>query len=641
MSLEFGFPLGLVALLAVPLVVLVLRRAHAVRRRADMMVGGDDWQRLGRSRRREQLRAVLLLAALACAALALARPQWGSEESPVVRAGIDVVIALDISRSMEATDVEPSRAVGAARALDELLVHLRGDRAGLVTFAGDAFVRSPLTLDVDAVRVLVSRAQREQSLVAPGTNLAAAIDRALALLATTPNPARTQVIVLISDGEQLASGLEGATAEAASRGVRIYTVAAGTAAGAPVPSRDVLAGDDALRGEVTRADRDTLSAVAGATGGELREIEALPGLAVVFGRLAQTQFDEDEVRVPIERFQWFAGAALALMLAETLVAPASRLARRGPRTLRRRRRPGWRRPGWLRRRETGPVAGSLLVALLVACGGSVAYHAVTRGNAEYQTGRFEAALTAYRDATEALDGASQDAIAVRYNTGNALHQLERFDAALAASEEAVLAEDAELARFALYAVGSHAYALNDLARARQALIDVLMLDPTDADAKHNLELVLRALQPPPDDPAAPDPQEGSEGGEEPDGEPGASTPEDGGNADPEDDPGSQPGAQPGASPTPGGPGATPEAGPSPAPDGSGGSPPDVTAPGGASGEPQTLEEAVAALQEALAMQDGGPLTAEQALQLLDLLRQVTGLESLQQPRFGGGGPADR
>ena len=102
-----------------------------------------------------------------------------------------------------------------------MLRHLGGDRVGLVTFAGSAFVRSPLTLDLDAVAELVARAQQEGALVRPGTDIGGAI-RAAAQLLDAPDRARTQVMVLISDGEDLGAGVAEAAAQAQARGVRIY-----------------------------------------------------------------------------------------------------------------------------------------------------------------------------------------------------------------------------------------------------------------------------------------------------------------------------------------------------------------------------------------------------------------------------------
>src|SRR5690606_33791192 len=125
---------------------------------------------------------VLVVAALALAVVAAARPQWGEDDEALAQRGIDLIIALDVSRSMEAQDVQPSRAEAAAAGLNEMLSHMTGNRVGLVVFAGNAFARAPLTVDLPVVTSLVTRAQAEAPLVQPGTNLRAALAEAFRLL---------------------------------------------------------------------------------------------------------------------------------------------------------------------------------------------------------------------------------------------------------------------------------------------------------------------------------------------------------------------------------------------------------------------------------------------------------------------------
>ncbi len=205
--MSLGQPLALLALLALLPLLGVWAYATWRRRRIDAAYAGPQALRRGLSPRRDLLRAALLLVAVALIAVAVARPQWGGTESPLTRRGIDVAVALDISRSMSATDIEPSRAAAAAAGLTDMLTHLRGDRVGLVTFGGSAFPRSPLTLDLDAIAFLVNRAQIEGTLVEPGTDLGEAIATALQLL-DVPDRAEGQAIVVISDGEDLGGDLD-------------------------------------------------------------------------------------------------------------------------------------------------------------------------------------------------------------------------------------------------------------------------------------------------------------------------------------------------------------------------------------------------------------------------------------------------
>jgi Ca-activated chloride channel family protein len=607
----FAAPWALLGLLAVPLTLALLLLAGRRRRRADAAFGGPDHLRRDRSAATGRLGAGLLLGAIALAAVAAARPTFGEEQVPVVRRGVDVAIALDVSRSMSAGDLEPSRAEVAATGLGRLLDALPGDRVGLVTFAGTAFSRSPLTLDTGAVSQLVRQAQGEGLLVDPGTDLALALEAAIALL-DVPDPATTQVIVVVSDGEHVGRDLEPAIRHARDAGIRVYTVAAGTDAGAALPSEPGISRDE----EPTRVDRDTLRSIAEATGGSLRDVETVAGLAVELARLRRSTLEDAEDTAPVERFQWFVGGALALLAARWLLGRAAL--------------------GAPARRRRSPALAMTVGAVLVACGGTASYQLVHEGNEHYVDQRFEDALGAYGRALELLP----DDPSVTYNIGNTLHRLGRFEEAAIASAAAVEgATDVELERRATYALGNHAFRRADLEAARDAYIAVLRADPTDEDARHNLELVL-ALLAPPEDPV--DQTDGP--GDESD--PGGQD---------EQQPGDEgAGDQPGASPTPGagqgsgGPGSgapTPTPGAGEGPGGQGGT--GQGTPGGendpttdgAAGEggtptPLTPEEAQALLAEAL-QGLGDDVSLEEALAVLDRLRQLNSLEPLPGGRRPG------
>lgn len=607
------------------LLPMLFAASYAARRRreADDAFGGAAALRRGRTEWRRPLQELLLLGAIVLVVIAVARPRWGEEERPLTRLGIDVAIALDVSRSMTVSDIEPSRAEAAAGAIDQLFNHLRGDRVGLVTFAGDAFERSPLTLDLDAVRQLVARAQEEQAFVRPGTDLGGALATALRLL-DIEDAARTQVIVLISDGENLGDDLDDALEAAEDAGVRVFAVAAGTPDGGTMAARS--SGDEdapTVRrpsgDERSRADRPTLRRIAEATGGDLRELGELPGLAVEFQQLRQSAFDQGANRAPVERFQWFLGAALLLLVVQALVG-------------------GGR---WRRRLGVGrlTLASGMLpaIVLIIACA-STEYAATEDGHEAYEAGRYDDALASYRDA----EAVAPDAPEPPYNIGNTLHQLGRYEEATVASTTAMTASiDPLLFSRAAYALGSHAFQRNDLEAARDAWISVLLRDPSDADAKHNLELALRLLAPPPEETPTPPPGGG-------DGE-GQGTGEDGSGGE-EPDPDDESADQSGEG------GGQPEPGPTPdattQPDGAGDSqPPSDPAdsggsPAGGPGaqveqeQPQTLDDARALLaEEALRIGDEA-LTIEDAIALLELVRRASELEALA-PRGAAGGPGDR
>ena len=605
------------------LLPVLLAASHATRRRreADDAFGGAPALRRGRVLWRRPLQDLLLLGALVLVVIAVARPQWGEQERPLTRLGVDIAIALDISRSMTATDVEPSRAAAAAAAIDELFNHLRGDRVGLVTFGGDAFERSPLTLDLEAVRQLVARAQDEPAFVRPGTDLADALQAALRLL-DIEDAAATQTIVLISDGEDLGEDLGDALDAATDAGVLVFTVAAGTADGGAMAARGSGDEDDATAtpgpasGELSRADRPTLQRIADATGGDLRELGELPGLAVEFQRLRQSAFDEGANRAPIERFQWFLGAALLLLALQAFVADS-----------------GWRQR--IRGGRLALVSVALpAIALLVACA-SAEYTATEDGHEAYAAGRYDDALASYRDAEALAPGAPEPP----YNIGNTLHRLGRYEEATVASTAAMSAAvDPVLFTRAAYALGSHAFRRDDLEAAREAWISVLLRDPLDLDAKHNLELTLRLLAG--DDELPEPPAGGGDDGDDGEGDDGD------GNDEPDDDEREgQPTDGSGQANATATPDATSQPGPGdpqpPPSDPSGDSPAGEAGAQAATQQPSTIEDARALLsEEALRIGDEA-LTLEDAIALLELVRRASELDALE-PRGGGaGGPGDR
>lgn len=594
-GLGFGEPLALYALVVVPVVVVALWQARRSRRAALAMLGGAPALRVGVHEGRRVTSGVLLVLALVLAILAAARPQWGEEDREVVHRGIDLVIALDVSRSMEATDIAPSRAQASAAGLAAMLEHMTGNRVGLVIFAGSAFERSPLTVDLEAVSTLVGRAQADAPLVAPGTDLGVALDLALRVL-DVEDRARAQVVLVVSDGEDFGRSFDGPASRAEQAGIRIYTVFAATSTPTVLPEH--TGGTDATTG-----NPDVLGALSARTGGAAREVGQLAGLAVEFRRLQQTQFDVDAERQPVDRFAWFTGGAL-LLLALALAAGEG----------------GIRQP---RLRMRSGVIATALVALLLAGCGTATWRHVQAGNEAYEERRFEDALVAYERAAEETDAAAG---AVHYNRANALHQLGRYeeaaDAAGQALEAALTTEDRSTAALAQYTAGNVAFARQQLDEARQAYIAVLRLDDQDRDAKANLELVLSLIQPPPE--SEPEPEPGTEPGVgEGDGQ-GDGAADGAGEGEGEGDGGAP---QPGEADTqPGEP-----SGPSPLP---GRPQPGQVPPSGPERE-AAIDAARVDLAQALG-EVGEAMTAEQARRILELTRRLNELEGLPARSSGGG-----
>jgi Ca-activated chloride channel family protein len=344
-QIGFGAPQLLPLLALAVLVAGLYGWVFVRRRRAEARYRGSAPAALygaGTSHVRLYLKAALVVAAVALVALAVARPQIGSHRTLLQREGTDVIIAFDTSLSMSAQDVQPSRMERAKAAVGALLDHLQGDRVGLVTFAGSANLRFPLTTDVEAARKVV------QSLTFKDGGLGAGTSIAQALRETTDGFAndqtRSKIVVLVSDGEDLGDDAAGAASFVRSEGISLNTIGVGLPAPAPVLTTDPRTGRIQPRTDpttqqplTTTADPKALQQLATDNRGRYYDGNSddfAVQLSDEVGRLQKTRFESGEGNVPNERFQWLLGLGL-LLLGIEFVLPAGRSARRFPRFRRR------------------------------------------------------------------------------------------------------------------------------------------------------------------------------------------------------------------------------------------------------------------------------------------------------------------
>lgn len=407
-----------------------------------------------------------LLLALACIALALLGPRLGQREVRVPASGIDVTFLIDVSRSMDARDVPPSRLQRARRAVEELLARLGPrDRAALAVFASRGVVLAPLTPDRGALVELL-RALDSSLIVPAGSNLAAGVREAVS--AFEPGSARPRVLFVLSDGEdpeqQGATGLG-----AALRGeVRVLAAALGSEAGAPILDQDVPLRDATGAAVVTRRRLEPLQRLAGATGGRVFAGDAwgsfdIAGATAAIRRDAGQRSGELVTRrVPAVRFALLSALAFALLSLEGLGGV-------------RRRRPGtfWLAlpAAWLLGAAPGEPSDPAELPLRPAVGTPRAL--IELGLAQLERARPAAAERAF----------------------------------LAA---ALTARDPSLAALAYYDLGVTALERGALERARGAFLDALALEPADRQARFNLEWTQQALARGEANPARPPPEPSAE-----------------------------------------------------------------------------------------------------------------------------------
>jgi Ca-activated chloride channel family protein len=287
---------------------------------------------------RRAIKTGLAAFAVLLVALALARPQWGRETTETERAGVDVLIALDVSRSMLAPDVGGTNRLTAARqAVGRLLDRLGGDRVGVIAFAGDAFLAAPLTRDHEAARRALASLD-PSAVSAQGSDLSKAIASARAGLERGSEGPRT--LLVISDGEQLQGDALSAVRAAATAGLTVHCAAVGSTTGARLPQTPAsgvgFVKNAFGRDVVSRMDPRLLQQAASAGRGLYVRIEGTDSHALVdwfdqvSARLPRTTETRGSLD-PRERFQWPLALALAVFAAEWGTSDRRRAVARGGR----------------------------------------------------------------------------------------------------------------------------------------------------------------------------------------------------------------------------------------------------------------------------------------------------------------------
>ena len=255
-------------------------------------------------------------------ALALARPQTGSKLSNVEVEGREVVLVVDVSNSMLAEDVTPSRMARTRYAITRLVERMKDDRLGIVAFAEDAEVVLPITGDYKMAKSVVKRLE-PALIAAQGTNIGKALETALLSFTESTKESRSRVMILITDGEEHNQSTEEAIERAVSQGVMVCAIGIGTPDGTALKIDGKLIEEEDGKMVVTKLGEPLLQHIAEATGGiYVRSRNESFGLEEIIERLDQieeTQLMQISFEEYDEQYQWFLGAALLLLLIDALV----------------------------------------------------------------------------------------------------------------------------------------------------------------------------------------------------------------------------------------------------------------------------------------------------------------------------------
>ncbi len=333
-------------LLLIPVLLLYfIGRKRADARSLEKLVESQLWPRMIPERKSSvfYLKSALLLLGFFWLILSLARPQWGFHEEKITQTGIDILLILDLSSSMEAEDVVPSRLKKAKHFLRNFIGSLKGDRVGLVGFAGSSFLASPLTTDTTYVQEILeiletTTLQNQGTDIGLGLQTAAqALDRAAEVSGSEESQAeQSRAVVLISDGEDLEGGaIEGAK-QIKKTGAQFFVVGVGTEKGKPIPVRDAngyLTGykkDSSGQPIISTFHPEALQELAKKSDGlfyRLTEHESeVSEILNQLGRAHATDHEERISKVFIERFQFPLFLALVFLMADLIIVVRNRRA---------------------------------------------------------------------------------------------------------------------------------------------------------------------------------------------------------------------------------------------------------------------------------------------------------------------------
>ena len=332
--LRFEHPDVLYGLILIPLLIIIyllvrLRQEKVFKRFAEMSL--RDYLVPRHSTRRGVFKFVVFLLMIACAILGLANLQSGSKMEEVKREGIDLYIAVDVSNSMNAQDIVPSRLDRSKQAINKLISDLRGDRLGVIVFADKAFVQLPITTDYYAAKMFLSSVNTS-SVASQGTAIGEAINLATK---SFPNDERSKAIVIISDGEDHENdAVMEAAREAVKKGIRIYTIGMGLPDGAPIPEYNQYGRQIGYKKDrngstiVTRLDEDMLRRIAETGGGiYVRANNSNVGLEKIYddiSKMDKTEIDTQVFTDYEDQFQWFIGPAILLLLVLVFMSSGKR-----------------------------------------------------------------------------------------------------------------------------------------------------------------------------------------------------------------------------------------------------------------------------------------------------------------------------
>ena len=435
------------------------------------------------SRFRPSVKFWILLGALALLIIMLARPQMGTKISQEKRTGIETIIALDISNSMLAEDIVPSRLDRSKMMVENLVDHFTNDKIGLIVFAGDAFVQLPITSDYVSAKMFLSSIDPSM-MATQGTDIAAAIN--MSMNSFTQEEGIGKAIIVITDGEDHEGGALEAAEAAKKKGMRVYVLGVGSSRGAPIPipgTGDYMK-DNTGNTVMSALNEDMCKQVAAAGGGVYIHVEnnsaAQQQLDNELDKLSKKETSTTVYSDYDEQFQAFGILALLLLIIEICILD--------------RRNPLLKNLSLFKRNGRLQKSVRIIVFICIslsACFSPLTSNAQTdrqyvrQGNKLYRAGDFANAEVSYRKAVEKNPRNPQAA----YNLGNALMAQKKDSAAIEQFQNAAKLETNPMRKYrAFHNMGVICQGHKMYGEAIEAYKNALRLNPEDNETRYNLVL---------------------------------------------------------------------------------------------------------------------------------------------------------
>jgi len=421
------------------------------------------------------LKSALLVLGLLFLILGLARPKWGEKLQIYKGRGIDIVLCLDASKSMNSQDIKPSRLGWAKMQASSLLGNLSTNQVAITAFAGDCYVMCPMTSDVEAAKLFLDIIE-PNNIPKPGTNIQRAVEVSGALF--NPKQGTSKALILVTDGDNLEGDPMTAVKQATELGIRLYIIGIGTLQGSTIPETDSRGNlvsykkDNEDKIVVSRLAERLLLVMAKATDGRYYRAEGFSANNLVseLESMKKKELEGGEYVDYVERYQYFLMISFMFIFLGLFISD--------------------RRGKWFP--NLGMPRFKLFILIFILCvlhssANAEVGSSMRAGNKALNKGNIEQALEKYQEALIH----EPDNEKIHYNIGRALYKLQKYPEAISEFQLGLLTKDKSFQAKTFYNIGNCHFKQGKLDDAINSYISSLLLNPNDIKAKQNLEFCLK------------------------------------------------------------------------------------------------------------------------------------------------------